>query len=148
MAVPGPSHMHGAAATQAGASLPGQARVAIAMMAVVSPNLNLPTWVGWVVGGGYNCSGGKHPRFIFSCPPLLRCVSYVATPPSWSACEMAHGANSFDLLRQSPCMRDLGVPLMQREETPLVVKELEDKDRRRRCRHTMIGSRPVRRDTH
>ena len=33
-----------------GAGLPGQARAAIAM-AVVSPNLNLPTWVGWVGGG-------------------------------------------------------------------------------------------------
>ena len=50
MAVPGPSHMHGTAATQAGSGLPRQASAAIAL-AVVSPNLNFPTYVLGGVGG-------------------------------------------------------------------------------------------------
>ena len=71
MAVPGPSHMHGTAATQAGSGLPRQANSAIAL-AVVSPNLNPPTWVGWVGGGQWG--EAEHPvGYFFFCLPLGSC---------------------------------------------------------------------------
>ena len=68
MAVPGPSHMHGTAATQAGSGLPRQANSAIAL-AVVSPNPNPPNLGGvggwWAVG-----ESGAPPGFFFFCRPL------------------------------------------------------------------------------
>ena len=63
------------AAWPAGTSLSGQARAAIAL-AVVSPNPNSPTWVGWVGVGQWG--EAEHPvGSIFFCRPLGLCLYYV-----------------------------------------------------------------------
>ena len=72
MAVPGPSHMHGTAATQAGSGLPRQANAAMPWWWSHS-NPNPPTWVGWVPGGRWGKA--KHAG-VFSpfCAPLVSCT--------------------------------------------------------------------------
>ena len=62
MAVPGPSHMHGTAATQAESGLPRQADAAIALVVVsLQPQPPNPGGVGaWVV-----VAGSRSPRGLF-----------------------------------------------------------------------------------